>query len=121
MPKPATRRAAILEALRKGERMTHIDALNRGWGWRLAADIFALRVLHGWRIESAMIQQQSGNEIAVYWLPAIEATNAGRCCYQCEASEYEAELKGLFCYDMLIPVEPLDRCDNWHRGAPCPN
>jgi hypothetical protein len=70
MPKPETRRAAILEALRRGERLTHADALARGWGWRLAADIFALKELHGWSIQADMIHQAGGNAIALYWLPA---------------------------------------------------
>jgi len=70
MPKPESRRADILEALRKGDRLTHIDALRRGWGWRLAADIHALAHDHGWPIVSVMIPQSGGNEIALYWLPA---------------------------------------------------
>ncbi len=71
MPKPATRRAAILEALRRGERLTHADALARGWGWRLAADVFALKEEHGWPIQATMIQQGEGHKpIARYHLPA---------------------------------------------------
>lgn len=66
MPMPATRRAAILEALRRGERLTHADALARGWGWRLAADVFKLRE-YGWPIHADMIDQGRGhNPIARY-------------------------------------------------------
>jgi hypothetical protein len=68
MPKPETRRAAVLEALRRGDHLTHIDGLARGWGWRLAADVFALKELHGWNIQSAMIPQSGANDIAVYWM-----------------------------------------------------
>lgn len=71
LPHHATRRAAILEALRRGERLTQGDTLQRGQGWRLAADIFALKHNHGWPIESLMIGQGEGrNPIALYWLPA---------------------------------------------------
>ena len=69
MPKPETRRAAILEALRRGERLTQIDTLRRGMGWRLAADIFALRV-KGWPILTDHLMQRKGHPIARYWLPA---------------------------------------------------
>ena len=74
MPKPESRRAAVLEALRRGERLTHIDALQRGWGWRLAADVFALSHDHGWPIKAAMVSQSGGNEIALYWMPAGEVS-----------------------------------------------
>lgn len=71
MPRPETRRASILEALRRGERLTHADALRRGWGWRLAADIEALRHDHGWNIHTDMIDQGEGrSQIARYSLPA---------------------------------------------------
>jgi len=74
LPKPESRRAAVLEALRRGERLTHIDALRRGWGWRLAADVFALSHDHGWPIKAAMVSQSGGNEIALYWMPAGEVS-----------------------------------------------
>lgn len=70
LPEPASRRAAILEALRRGERLTHADALARGWGWRLAADVFALAHVHGWPIVAVMIPNPGGNPIAEYHLPA---------------------------------------------------
>ncbi len=71
MPDPATRRAAVLEALRSGERLTHADALAKGWGWRLAADVFALRTRYGWPIHADLIDQGKGrNPIARYSLPA---------------------------------------------------
>lgn len=70
MPKPGTRRADVLEALRRGERLTQSDALVRGMGWRLAADVFVLRE-RGWPIESVMIDQGKGrNAIARYSLSA---------------------------------------------------
>lgn len=70
LPDPTSRRAAVLEALRRGERLTHADALARGWGWRLAADVFALSREHGWPIAAVMIPNPGGNPIAEYWLPA---------------------------------------------------
>jgi hypothetical protein len=69
-PDPASRRAAILEAFQRGDRLTHADALARGWGWRLAADVFALKEEHGWPIVSTMIPNPGGNDIAEYHLPA---------------------------------------------------
>jgi hypothetical protein len=73
MPRPATRRAAILAALRQGERLTQADGLRRGWGWRLAADIFSLRE-YGWPIVSDLVRQGHGQPIARYHLPAGDAT-----------------------------------------------
>lgn len=70
LPDPTSRRAAILEALRRGDRLTHADALARGWGWRLAADVFALSHEHGWPIAAHLIANPGGNPIAEYWLPA---------------------------------------------------
>jgi hypothetical protein len=73
LPKPDTRRAAILEALRNGDRLTHADALNRRWGWRLAADVHVLRC-YGWPIETTLIDQGEGRSpIARYSLPAVGA------------------------------------------------
>ncbi len=70
IPKPETRRAAVLEALKRGDRLTHADALRRGWGWRLAADIFALKDVHGWDIRADLIDQGKGcSPIARYHLP----------------------------------------------------
>lgn len=72
MPRPATRRAAVLEALRRGERLTQVDGLRRGWGWRLAADVEALRHEHGWPIVTDLIDQGEGrNPIARYRLPPV--------------------------------------------------
>jgi hypothetical protein len=70
LPDPSSRRAAILEALRHGERFTHADAIRRGWGCRLAADVFALKEEHGWPIESMLIHNDGGKPIAEYWLSA---------------------------------------------------
>lgn len=71
LPEPTSRRAAVLAALRRGDRLTHADALARGWGWRLAADVFALSHDHGWPIQAAMIPQGEGrNPIAIYSLAA---------------------------------------------------
>lgn len=77
MPKPSSRRAAILEAFRRGECLTHADALRRGWGWRLAADVHALKELHGWPILSEPIHQDGGNPIARYWIPAEKVARHG--------------------------------------------
>lgn len=70
LPDPASRRAAVLEALHRGERLTQADALRRGWGWRLAADVFALKDEHGWPIAARLIPSPGGNDVAEYWLPA---------------------------------------------------
>lgn len=68
LPEPNTRRAHILEALQRGDTLTHVDGLNRGWGWRLAADIHALREM-GWPIETLEVHQAAGgNPIARYRL-----------------------------------------------------
>lgn len=77
LPDPSSRRAAILAALRRGERLNHADAIQRGWGWRLAADIFALKDGHGWKVESVLIHRDRGNAIAEYWLP-VDATHLVR-------------------------------------------
>lgn len=69
LPDPASRRAAVLEALRRGERLTQARALLRGWGWRLAADVHALAHEHGWPITSHLIPNPDGNPVAEYWLP----------------------------------------------------
>lgn len=69
MPRPGTRRAAVLGELLAGQTLTQAQTLRRGWGWRLAADIFALRE-KGWQIVSEEIRQTAGNPIARYWLPA---------------------------------------------------
>lgn len=69
MPRPNTRRAAVLSALMQGQTLTQAQTLGMGWGWRLAADVFALREM-GWKIVSEEIQQAQGNPVARYWLPA---------------------------------------------------
>ena len=69
MPRPETRRAAILELLRSGERLTQMETLRRGLGWRLAADIEALKHDYGWNIHTDMIDQGKGRkQIARYRL-----------------------------------------------------
>ena len=71
MPRPHTRRAAVGAALQEGQKLTQADALRKGWGWRLAADICDLRHRHGWPIVTEEIQQENGGHpIARYWLPA---------------------------------------------------
>lgn len=69
MPRPETRLAAVLEGLQRGERFTTADAIRRGFGWRLAADIHQLRC-KGWHIVTDLIPQRRGNPIARYWMPA---------------------------------------------------
>lgn len=69
-PRAGTHRADILAALRRGEKMTQIDAINRGYGWRLAAHIHALKEDHGQSIEKTNIYRQKGNPIAQYWMAA---------------------------------------------------
>jgi hypothetical protein len=61
LPEANTRRAAILEAFQRGERLTTADALRRGWGWRLAADVHALRE-YGWDIRSILLDQGEGSQ-----------------------------------------------------------
>jgi hypothetical protein len=77
MPRPGTRRADVLAALRRGERLTSADAIRRGWGWRFAADVLALRE-HGWPIVTEMMRQEGGTSIARYRLPAENVQDAAR-------------------------------------------
>lgn len=69
-PRAGTHRADILAALRRGEKLTQIDAINRGYGWRLSAHIYALRWDHGWGIETTDVYRGKGGPIAEYHLPA---------------------------------------------------
>lgn len=76
-PDPTTRRSAVLAALQRGARLTHADALRLGWGWRLAADIHALRE-RGWAIQTTLEQKTQGRRpVARYWLDLHNATICG--------------------------------------------
>jgi len=57
---------AIYSALKKGERITALDALTRFGCLRLSARIFDLRTL-GYNIKSR-IENVNKKRIAVYWL-----------------------------------------------------
>ncbi|MDP2828734.1 MAG: hypothetical protein Q8O37_09015 [Sulfuricellaceae bacterium] len=115
LPRPATRRAEILEALRGGAHLTHGDALRRGWGWRLAADVFALKEEHGWPIVTTMIDQGEGrNPIARYHLPADSVKRACATCIAFDGNPgHPAEPN--FCFDFLCSVDPFGHCENWGK------
>lgn len=68
-PRSATRRAAVLSALLAGDRLTVIDAINRGWGWSIASDICVLRK-RGYPIVTTEIQHGKA-KIALYWLGGV--------------------------------------------------
>jgi len=57
----------ILEALRAGDKLTPLDALDRFGCFRLGARIHDLR-RKGWPIESEIVER-GGKRVAVYWLP----------------------------------------------------
>jgi len=56
----------ILEALRAGDKLTPLDALERFGCFRLGARIHDLR-RKGWPIESEIVKR-GGKRVAVYWL-----------------------------------------------------
>lgn len=59
---------AILEALRRGETLTPLDALKRFGVFRLGARIFDLKKA-GYNIEMRLIETPSGKHVAEYFLP----------------------------------------------------
>ena len=62
-----TQRAAILAALRNGDRITPLDALRRFNSFRLAAQVCAL-LKAGWPIITEDITTDTGKRIAEYSL-----------------------------------------------------
>lgn len=58
---------ALLEALRRGERLTVMLALQKYACYALSQRIGELKVL-GWPIQSRMIEVESGKHVAEYWL-----------------------------------------------------
>lgn len=63
-----TQTEQIIRDLRKGHKITPIDALNRYQCFRLAARIFDLR-REGWDIRDRIRNLESGKQCAEYWLP----------------------------------------------------
>lgn len=59
----------VLDALKKGDRLTPLDALNRFKCMRLGARIWNLRHKRGLQIESKKIRTESGKHVSEYWLP----------------------------------------------------
>lgn len=60
----------ILDALKRGEKLTALDALARFRSLRLSGRILELRE-KGYMIETRMIETPSGKRIAEYSLPMI--------------------------------------------------
>lgn len=57
----------ILEALKNGDHITAIDALNRFKCFRLASRVNELRKL-GWNIQMTMVKSHTGSKYGSYWL-----------------------------------------------------
>jgi hypothetical protein len=70
---------ALLELLSRN--LTHIDWINKGQGWRLAASINELKDL-GWEPIKNWTQSKSGAEIALYSLPPKAKRFAARILRQ---------------------------------------
>lgn len=62
-----TQEAQILAALKAGDRLTPLDALQRFGCFRLSARIYDLRRA-GHHINSQVIETRSGKRVAVYWI-----------------------------------------------------
>lgn len=56
----------VLSALERGQKLTQLEALNRGMGLRLSAQIHALRKA-GHDIRSELVQKGDAR-VAKYWL-----------------------------------------------------
>lgn len=63
----ATQCETLLEALKRGERLTVLDALNRFGVMALSQRIGSLK-REGHPIESQMIRVPSGKRVACYWM-----------------------------------------------------
>lgn len=61
-----TQREKVLKALERGQRLTPLEALNRGMGLRLGSHIHALRKA-GHDIRSELVQKGDAR-VAKYWL-----------------------------------------------------
>lgn len=59
---------AILDALKRGETLTPLDALKRFGVFRLGARIWDLKQA-GHKIEMRMIETPSGKHVAEYFIP----------------------------------------------------
>lgn len=67
-PNPGTKAHFLLTYLLTGASLTQIEWLAMGFGWRLAAEVQALKDL-GWCVESVMVRRVTcENKIAQYWL-----------------------------------------------------
>ncbi len=61
-----TQREKVLRALERGQKLTQLEALNRGMGLRLSAHIYALRKA-GHDIRAELVQRGEAR-VAKYWL-----------------------------------------------------
>ena len=75
LAKPAGQNAAILAALKRGEKLTPLEALNRFGCSRLAARIWDLERM-GYQIHSEMIRLSTGKHVARYSLSTAQAGGA---------------------------------------------
>ena len=63
----STQEQRILEALRRGDRLTAMDMLVRFGSMQAATRIFYLK-REGWPIQKKMITTPNGKRVAQYWL-----------------------------------------------------
>jgi len=62
-----SQKAQILDALKRGEGITAVDALKRYGCFRLAARMHDLK-MDGWPIVTHNVEVSSGKIVAKYWL-----------------------------------------------------
>jgi hypothetical protein len=63
-----TQREKVLKALQRGQKLTPLEALNRGMGMRLGGHIYALRKA-GHDIRSELVKKGDAR-VSKYWLHA---------------------------------------------------
>ena len=61
-----SQRQKVLKALQRGQKLTPLDALNRGMGMRLGGHIYALRKA-GHDIRSEIVKK-GDSRVSKYWL-----------------------------------------------------
>lgn len=70
--KTASQNLQILRALRKGRKLTAMDALREFGCMRLGARVYELRTDYGVAIESKIITTPNGEHVSQYWLSKEE-------------------------------------------------
>ena len=64
----------IIEALKKGEKITPLDALGRFGCFQLPARIFEMKRA-GYKIKTEMVELCNGKRVARYYLPKSKGGN----------------------------------------------